>query len=182
MKIITIKTQEQLDKLPLKFDEFTTIEIRAGTDGAPIIIRMNSENSRAVLYGNSHAELLGSSSAELWENSRAVLWDCSRAALWDNSRAELWGNSRADLCDNSSAELWGNSSAELCDNSSALLRENSSAELHGNSRVSAYDFSIVNVFSEDATIDYLADHSTASLYGVRPKIEKKDDTARVVRA
>jgi hypothetical protein len=149
IKSIIIRTQEELDALPAKFDEFTTIEIRGGTDTDPIIIRMNRENSRAVLYGNSHAELWGSSSAVLCENSRAVLHENSSAELWENSSAELWGRS--------------------------------SAELRGNSRVSAYDFSIVNVFSGDATIEHLADHSTVLFHSVNPKIEKKDETARVVK-
>jgi hypothetical protein len=126
-----------------------------------------------MLRENSHAELYGSSSATLWENSNAELHGESSATLRDNSHAILHGNS--------SAVLRGRSSADLHEGSYAELWGESSADLWEKSPVSAYDFSVVNVFSGDATIEHLADHSTASLYGVKPKIKKKDKTARVVK-
>ena len=84
-----VRTQQELDGLPDKFEAYTVIEIR-GTE--TIVISKLWENSRAVLRGNSRAELR--------ENSRAELRDNSTAELWDNSRAELRENSTADafLC------------------------------------------------------------------------------------
>jgi len=121
---IIVKSQEELDDIPLDFRGRIYIEF--GTSWNKAVIK-NKYYWTPVLRENSSAVLWENSSAELWENSSAVLRENSSAVLWENSSAVLWENSSAVLWENSSAVLWENSSAEL--------RENSSAECTGNSQV-----------------------------------------------
>ncbi len=74
----------------------------------------------------------------------------------------------------------GNSSVEARGNSSVVARENSSVEAWGNSSVVAYQFAMVAVLGFAVVIKHLADYAIASLRGVKPNIQKKDDTATVV--
>ena len=125
MNEIIVKTQEELDNVPL--DYHGRIIIKFGTAFNPAILKKSYDYASAVLRDNSRAEL--------WDNASAELWDNSSAELWGNSSAVLWGNSRAELRDNSSAELWDNASAVLWDNSRAELRDNASAEASGNAQI-----------------------------------------------
>jgi hypothetical protein len=136
-KTIIIKTQEELDALPAKFEEFTTIEIHGGKFDAPIIIRENRENSSIILLNCSFVELHG--------NSRADLYGYSYAVLYGMAHAELRDSSRATLCENSSATLYGNSRASLMDSSSAVLHDNSSATMHVDSSSTLRDIPRIEV-------------------------------------
>ena len=118
MNEIIVKTQEELDNVPM--DYHGRIIIKFGTWLNPAILKKSYDYA----------------SAELWGNASAV--------LRDNASAELWGNASAVLRDNASAELRGNASAELWDNASAELRGNAQivdvcrsrrASVSGNARV-----------------------------------------------
>ena len=111
MNEIIVKTQEELDNVPM--DYHGRIIIKFGTWLNPAILRKSYDNASAVLQGNARAE------------------------LWDNASAELRGNASAVLRGNASAVLRGNASAVLRGNASAVLRGNASAELRGNSRAEA---------------------------------------------
>ena len=145
MNEIIVKTQEELDNVPL--DYHGRIIIKFGTRLNPAILRKPYDNARAVLWGNARAVLRDNASAvlrdnasaELWGNASAELWGNASAELWDNARAVLRDNASAVLRDNASAELRGNASAELWDNASAVLRDNASAELWDNARAVLWD-------------------------------------------
>ena len=117
MNEIIVKTQEELDNVPM--DYHGRIIIKFGTWLNPAILRKSYDNASAVLQGNARAEL----------------WDNARAELWDNASAVLRGNASAELRGNASAELWDNASAELWDNPRAGLRGNSRAEASGNAQI-----------------------------------------------
>ena len=130
MNEIIVKTQEELDNVPM--DYHGRIIIKFGTWLNPAILRKSYDNASAVLQGNARAELWDNASAELWDNASAVLRGNASAELQGNARAELWDNASAELWDNASAVLRGNASAELRGNASAVLRGNASAVLRGN--------------------------------------------------
>ena len=117
MNEIIVKTQEELDNVPM--DYHGRIIIKFGTWLNPAILRKSYDNASAVLQGNARAEL----------------WDNARAELWDNASAVLRGNASAELRGNASAVLRGNASAVLRGNASAVLRGNSRAEASGNAQI-----------------------------------------------
>ena len=119
MNEIIVKTQEELDNVPM--DYHGRIIIKFGTWLNPAILRKSYDNASAVLR----------------DNARAELWDNASAELQGNASAELWGNASAVLQGNASAVLQGNASAELRGNASAVLQGNASAELRDNARAEA---------------------------------------------
>ena len=133
MNEIIVKTQEELDNVPL--DYHGRIIIKFGTVFNPAVLIKSYDNASAELRGNASAVLWDNASAELRGNASAVLRGNASAVLWDNASAELWDNASAELWDNASAVLRGNASAVLWDNASAELRGNASAELRGNAQI-----------------------------------------------
>ena len=133
MNEIIVKTQEELDNVPM--DYHGRIIIKFGTWLNPAILRKSYDNASAELRGNASAELWDNASAVLWDNARAVLRDNASAVLRDNASAELRDNASAVLWDNASAVLRGNASAELRGNARAELRGNASAEASGNAQI-----------------------------------------------
>ena len=74
---ITVKTQEELDRIPKDFTG--TVYIEFGTDFSPAIVRdkfgyhvVAWENSSVEARGNSSVGAWGNSSVEAWENSSVV--------------------------------------------------------------------------------------------------------------
>ena len=163
MKEIIIKTQEELDKLPDGYDEYTEIHIHSSAD-VWLTITKTPENSKIYLWGSSHAVLWGSSHAELWGSSHAVLWGSSHAELWGSSHAELWGSSHAVLRGSSHAELWESSHAVLWESSHAVLSQNASAKIQ--------DRTVV--------IEKLQHYATAICIEQKCTIKQKDKTATVI--
>ena len=126
MNEIIVKTQEELDNVPM--DYHGRIIIKFGTWLNPAILRKSYDNARAVLRDNA--------SAELWGNARAVLRDNASAELWGNSRAVLRDNASAELRDNASAELWDNARAGASGNAQIIdINRSSRASISGNARV-----------------------------------------------
>ena len=118
MNEIIVKTQEELDNVPM--DYHGRIIIKFGTWLNPAILRKSYDNASAELRGNSRAELWGNASAVLRDNASAVLRGNASAVLRDNSRAELRGNSRAGASGN----------AQIID-----INRSSRASISGNARV-----------------------------------------------
>src|SRR3990167_5960541 len=87
---IFIKTQAELDALPIKFDSFTRIILKDTTE--KIIVRMARENSSVEAWGNSSVVAWENSSVEAWENSSVVAWENSSVEAWGNSSVVAWGN------------------------------------------------------------------------------------------
>jgi hypothetical protein len=153
MKIVTIKTQQELDALPERFEEYTRIEIRAAI--RIFIINKAWENSSVVAWENSSVEAWGNSSVEARENSSVVAWGNSSVVARENSSVVARENSSVVARENSSVEAWGNSSVEArgnssveaWENSSVVAWENSSVVAWGNSSVVAWGQALVRVFS-----------------------------------
>ena len=162
MNEIIVKTQEELDNVPL--DYHGRIIIKFGTWLNPAILRKSYDNARAELWDNARAELRGNASAELWDNARAELWDNASAVLRGNASAVLRGNASAELWDNARAELWDNASAVLRGNASAVLRGNASAELWDNARAELRDNSRAGASGNAQIID-INRSSRASISG-----------------
>src|SRR5574343_489283 len=105
MKEIIIKTQDELDKLPDKFEKYTQIIIQGGNYCNRIIIK--------VARGNSSVEARGNSSVEAWGNSSVEAWGNSSVVAWGNSSVVARGNRSVVDWENSSVEAWGNSSVKV---------------------------------------------------------------------
>ena len=133
MNEIIVKTQEELDNVPL--DYHGRIIIKFGTRLNPAILKKSYDYASAVLWDNARAELWDNARAELWDNASALLRDNASAVLWDNASALLWDSASAVLRDNARAELWGNARAVLRDNASAVLWGNARAEASGNAQI-----------------------------------------------
>ena len=123
---ITVKSQAELDRIPLDTDEQIYIEF--GNHFAPAIVRNKYRYS---------VEACGNSSVVAWENSSVVAWENSSVEAWDNSSVVACGNSSVEACGNSSVEACGNSSVVAWENSSVVAWENSSVEAWDNSSVVA---------------------------------------------
>lgn len=115
MNEIIVKTQEELDNVPM--DYHGRIIIKFGTWLNPAILRKSydnasavlRDNARAELWDNASAELQGNASAELWGNASAVLQGNASAELRDNARAEASGNTQiVDDCRSGRASVFGN--------------------------------------------------------------------------
>ncbi len=129
---ITVKSQEELDNIPLDFKGRIFIEF--GTVFKPAIVK---GNSRVVAYGNSSVVAYENSSVEAWGNSRVVAYGNSSVEAYENSRVVAYENSRVVAYENSSVEAWGNSRVVAYENSRVVAYENSSVEARENSRVVA---------------------------------------------
>lgn len=73
MATIIVKTQAELDALPPRFDEWTTIQIQGGTRYDRIYVKVARGNSSVVAWGNS--------SVEAWGNSSVVAYQFSMIAV-----------------------------------------------------------------------------------------------------
>ena len=115
---ITVKSQDELDAIPLDFKG--RIYIQFGTYYTPAVVR-NKYHRTVVAMENSSVVARENSSVEARENSSVV----------------AWGNSSVEARENSSVEARENSSVVACGNSSVVAMENSSVVAWGNSSVVA---------------------------------------------
>ena len=113
---ITVKSQEELDMIPIDFSGRIYIEF--GTYYAPAIVIKK--------YGKS-VVAMENSSVEAWGNSSVVARGNSSVVARENSSVVAWGNS--------SVVAWGNSSVVARENSSVVALENSSVEGNGNAQI-----------------------------------------------
>ena len=165
MAIITVKSQKELDMIPLDTEDIIRIEF--GTCWSPAIVRNrykyrvvareNSSveargNSSVVAWGNSSVEAWGNSSVEAWGNSSVVARENSSVVAWGNSSIVAWGNSSVVAWENSSIVAWGNSSVEARENSSVVAWENSSVVAWGNSSVEARENSSVVAWENSSIV------------------------------
>ncbi|WP_293969777.1 hypothetical protein [uncultured Ruminococcus sp.] len=132
---ITVKSQAELDGIPLDTDEQIYIEF--DNHFAPAIVR-NKYRYSVVARENSSVEAWGNSSVVARGNSSVVAWGNSSVVAWENSSVEAWGNSSVVAWENSSVVAWENSSVVARGNSSVVAWGNSSVEAWGNSSVEAW--------------------------------------------
>jgi hypothetical protein len=118
MNEIIVKTQEELDNVPL--DYHGRIIIKFGTWLDPAVLKKSYDYA----------------SAELWDNASAVLRYNASAALRGNASAVLRDNASAELRDNASAVLRDNASAEASGNAQIVdVCRSGRASISGNARV-----------------------------------------------
>ena len=113
---ITIKSQADLDRIPLDTEE--KIYIKFGTTANPAIIK------NKYVYP-----------VEARDNSTVEAWDNSTVEARDNSTVEAWDNSTVAASDNSTVEARGNSTVVAWDNSTVEARGNSTVVAKGNVQV-----------------------------------------------
>ena len=156
MKEIIIKTQKELDALPLNFNEYTQIYIEGGTRSDRIVVRVAWGNSNVVARGNANVEAWGNANVEARENSNVVAWGNSNVVAWENSNVEAW------------------------ENSNVVAWENSNVVARGNSNVVAMGNSNIKIFSEYCDIKKAMQESVIIYVGVKGKPKKTEKTATVL--
>ena len=130
---ITVKSQDELDAIPLDFKG--RIYIQFGTYYNPAIVR-NKYYRTVVARDNSSVEAWDNSSVEAWDNSSVVAWDNSSVVACGNSSVVAWGNSSVVAWDNSSVVACGNSSVEARGNTQVVDRlRGGKIEITGNARI-----------------------------------------------
>jgi hypothetical protein len=149
---ITVKSQKELDAIPVDTNEKIYIEF--GTYFTPAIVRDKYKYS-VVAWGNSSVEARGNSSVVARGNSSVVAWGNSSVEAWGNSSVVAWGNSSVVARGNSSVEAWGNSSVVAWENSSVVARGNSSVVARENSSVVARENSSVVARGNVQVVDCL---------------------------
>jgi hypothetical protein len=108
MKEIIVTTQQELDALPDRFDEYTNIVIK-GKRYDWIAVNKARENSSVEARENSSVEAWENSSVVARENSSVVARENSSVEAWENSSVEAWENSSVVARENSSVVAWENS-------------------------------------------------------------------------
>ena len=103
MEEIIVKSQAELDAIPIDFD--CRIIIKFGTTYNRAVVNRRFRNS-VVALENSSVEAWGNSSVEARENSSVK--------AWGNSSVKAWGNSSVVARENSSVEAWGNTQVVDC--------------------------------------------------------------------
>ena len=176
---IIIKTQQELDALPAKFDRYTRICIQNDPTLGRIVLNQRRDNSSVEAWDNSSVDARGDSSVVAWGNSSVDARDNSSVVAWDNSSVEARGNS--------SVVAWDNSSVDARDNSSVEARGNSSVVARGNSSVGAWDNSSVEAWG-NVGVHLQSDSASAILYMFavcwalsKGKITKKSKTASIIK-
>ena len=97
MEYITVKSQAELDAVPVDTDKIIRIEF--GTDDEPAIVKMKYKypiraygNSSVVAHGNSSVVACDNSSVVAYGNSSVEAHDNSRVWVYDNSSVVRGGN------------------------------------------------------------------------------------------
>ena len=167
---ITVRTQAELDTIPLNFKGRIYIDCSANdwikirhSYYYPVVVKGNSsvvvcvfppvvndfpdfptveayDKSAIVLNGYSFAKAYGQSSVEAYEFSTVEAFDHSSVKAFDMSRVKTY--------DESSAVLSADSSARAFDNSTVRAFGNTSVRAFDSSFVEAFDFSSVGAFDK----------------------------------
>ena len=122
---ITVKSQEELDLIPMDFAGRIYIEF--GTYSTPAVVKKRYKY-RVVARENSSVEAWENSSVVARENSSVVARGNSFVVARENSSVEAWENSSVEAWENSSVVAAGNTQVVEC---SAKCR----IEITGNARI-----------------------------------------------
>ena len=132
---ITIKSQNELDEIPLNFKG--RIYIKFGDYWNPGIIK-NRYYYTVEAYNNSTVKACGNSTVEACDNSTVIACDNSTVEACDNSTVGACNNSTVRAYNNSTVEAYNNSTVEACGNSTVEACGNSTVRAYNNSTVRAY--------------------------------------------
>lgn len=173
--VISVKSQKELDMIPLHFQGIIMIEFGIRADRA--IVRKKYTRPVEVkgpffVETRSNASVIakGNSDVEAWENSCVTAKDDSLVTAWEQSSidAQDWsivtarGDSRVYANNNSIVKAWKNSFVEAWDNSHVMARDNSRVYAKNNSYVEAYENS--NVFATDNSCINVRENATVKAY------------------
>ena len=128
--IIYVKTQAELDAIPLDTKDFVCIDF--GTKEKPAIVRGQYCYPVRVMNNNVVAT---------YSNSEVCAWDDSQVAAHDNS--QVWSHDNSKVC------AYGNSNICAYDNSKIWAHDNSIICVWYDSQVAAYDNSKVWAYKDE---------------------------------
>ena len=130
MKEITVKTQEEFDKVKDQKEE-TRLSIESSID-ALLYVRSVPKNCNVVARGSSHVEAWGSSHVVARGSSHVVARDSSHVVARDSSHVEAWGSSHVEAWGSSHVVAWGSSHVEAWERTTITNRsKDSETKLHG---------------------------------------------------
>jgi len=129
-----ITTQQEFDNLPLRFENFTGIEIYGN-----IIISRNIENSHIEARENSHVVARENSHVEARENSHVV--------AWGNSHVEAWGNVSVYSYSDNDILLYGFVTCYLLNKKSKAIQKSK------NSRIVPFQINTVELWLENEGVE-----------------------------
>ncbi len=160
---IIVKTQQELDSIPLDFKGRIIIDCGANdwlqirhNYHLPIIVKGNSSVVVCAFPGDDFwiVEAYGTSSIKVNGYSLVKTFEKSTIEAYKNSSVEAYDYSTVWAFDKSSIKLYENSGAGVYDYSFVEAFDNSNIRAFGNSSVRAFDYSTVKAF----------DYSTVEAY------------------
>lgn len=107
MEYIVVKSQAELDAVPVDTDKIIRIEF--GTTECPAVVRKQYRHF-VNAYGNSTVEAhsavaaYGNSTVKVYGNNIVIAWDKSTVEAYDRSTVESYGNSTVKAYDSSTVE------------------------------------------------------------------------------
>ena len=164
MSTIVVKTQQELDRLPDSFKEYTYIEIRSDRD-VLIQITKNRGSSQVTAYGSSQVTAYGSSQVTAHGSSQVTAYGSSQVTAYDSSRVRA--------CDSSQVTTYGSSRVRAYDSSRVRA--------YGSSQVRAYGNSMIAILSALVIIHKIAQYAIVALDGVTVELPKIAKTAKVFK-
>jgi len=100
MKIVTVKTQAEMNALPLSFDEWTEIHIKSDTTFW-LKVTKTYQNAQVTAYDSSQVRAYGSSQVTAYDSSQVRAYGSSQVTACDSSQVRAYGSSQVTAYGNS---------------------------------------------------------------------------------
>ena len=204
MKTIVIKTQAEMNALPLSFNEWTEIHIQSDTSLWLEITKIY-QNAQVTAYGSSQVTAYGSSQVRACDSSQVTAYDSSQVTAYGSSQVTAYGSSQVTAygssqvtaCDSSQVRAYGSSQVTAYGSSQVTAYGSSQVTAYGSSQVTAYGSSqvtaygssqvraygnsMIAVLSAMVVIQKIAQYAIVALDGVKIKLPKKAKTATIIK-
>ena len=128
-EIITITTQEELDKLPEKFKTFTRIIIK-NDDSKYIHVNKTWDNAHVEASGNAHVEAYG--------KAHVVAHGKAHVEAYGKAHVEAYGKAHVEASGNAHVVASGNAHVVARDNAHVVAHGKAHVEAYGKAHVEAY--------------------------------------------
>ena len=158
MNIIEIKTQEDFDKLPSTFSEFTEIRIT----GKYIAVNRVVGSSTVTAYGSSTVTAYDSSTVTAYGSSTVTAYGSSTVRAYGSSTVRAYGSSTVTAYGSSTVRAYGSSTVTAYGSSTVTAYDSSTVRAYDSSTVRAYDSSTVTAYDSSTVTAY--DSSTVTAY------------------
>lgn len=181
MKEIIVKSQKELDDIPVTYDGRIIVDFGKPYDRAVVKKRyigsvIATDNSYVVLWNDSSIIAKGNSRVDAYNNSVVIAKDYSCISSTENSLVKAFDNSYVKANGNSSVLAQGNSTVEAnmhssviaLDDSTVIANDYSAIVAHCSSSVVALNIS--SVVAYDNSHVYAKENSSVVAYG-NSKIE-----------